>query len=203
MAPLTLLLWGVFFFSLFGMYMLTSWLPTVFVELGWAIDDAIRSVSYFWLGGIAGGLVAGWLIDRYGPYRVLVPGFALAALLTAAIGISTGDGWRVLAVVLASGFGVVGAQLAMTALAAELYPTHIRSTGVGWGLGIGRVGAVISPIAGGYAVSAQWSQGELFAAAAVPFVICSILALLMGLAARALQRQGGDSSSHPLPSETA
>lgn len=188
-ASLTLLLWGVFFFSLFGMYMLASWLPTVFVERGWKLDDAIKSVSYFWLGGIFGGLVAGWLIDRFGPYLVLVPGFALGALLTAAIGVWAGDAWTTLVIVLASGFGVVGAQLAMTALAAELYPTHVRSTGVGWGLGVGRVGAVISPIAGGYAVSAGWSHGELFGAAAVPFIICSILALMMGLVAAARQKR--------------
>lgn len=183
-ALVTLMLWVVFFFSLFGMYMLTSWLPTVFTQLGWPMNQALRSVSYFWMGGILGGLTAGWLIDRYGPYPVLVPGFVLAGLLTAAIGMVGGEGWLILLVVLLSGFGVVGAQLAMTALAADLYPTSARSTGVGWGLGIGRLGAVISPTVGGYAVSAQWSQSELFAAAAVPAFICAGAVLIMGIAER-------------------
>ena len=183
-ALTTLMLWLVFFFSLFGMYMLASWLPTVFTQLGWEMSEAIRTVSYFWLGGIFGGLVAGWLVDRYGPYRVLVPGFVLAGLLTAAVGAAGGDGSLVLFVVLACGFGVVGAQLAMTALAADLYPTPIRSTGVGWGLGIGRIGAVLSPIMGGYAVAANWSQGELFAAAAVPAFICAAGTALMAAAER-------------------
>lgn len=184
----TIMLWVVFFFSLFGMYMLASWLPTVFTQLGWEMSQAIRTVSYFWLGGIFGGLAAGWLIDRYGPYRVLVPGFILAGVLTAAIGSAGGDGSFVLLVVLACGFGVVGAQLAMTALAADLYPTHIRSTGVGWGLGIGRSGAVLSPIVGGYALAADWSQSELFAAAAVPALVCAGATLLMGIAERRRQR---------------
>ena len=185
-AITTLMLWLVFFFSLFGMYMLASWLPTVFTQLGWAPRDAIQSVSYFWLGGILGGLAAGWLIDRQGPYRVLVPGFVLAGLLTAAIGLVSGQGWMPMLLVLLCGFGVVGAQLAMTALAAELYPTTIRSTGVGWGLGIGRLGAVLSPTIGGYALSAQWSQAELFAAAAVPAFICALATMTMG---RAEQRR--------------
>jgi len=184
LAWTTIMLWVIFFFSLFGMYMLTSWLPTVFTQLGWEMSEAIRTVSYFWLGGILGGLTAGWLIDRYGPYRVLVPGFILAGLLTAAIGSASGEGSLILLVVLASGFGVVGAQLAMTALAADLYPTQIRSTGVGWGLGIGRIGAVLSPIIGGYAVAAQWSQADLFLAAAVPPFICAAGAMLMAVAER-------------------
>ena len=187
----TLMLWLVFFFSLFGMYMLASWLPTVFTQLGWEMGDAIRTVSYFWLGGIFGGLVAGWLIDRYGPYRVLVPGFVLAGLLTAAIGSAGGDGSVVLFLVLACGFGVVGAQLAMTALAADLYPTPIRSTGVGWGLGIGRIGAVLSPIIGGYAVAAHWSQSELFAAAAVPAFVCAAGTALMAAAERRRRARHG------------
>lgn len=196
----TIMLWLVFFFSLFGMYMLTSWLPTVFTQLGWEMSRAIRTVSYFWLGGIVGGLTAGWLIDRYGPYRILVPGFVLAGLLTAAIGPAGGEGALVLFVVLASGFGVVGAQLAMTALAADLYPTQIRSTGVGWGLGIGRIGAVLSPIIGGYAVAAKWSQTELFAAAAVPAFICAAGTLLMSIAERRRRNRYG-AAAEAVPAE--
>jgi AAHS family 4-hydroxybenzoate transporter-like MFS transporter len=180
----TILLWLVFFFSLFGMYVLASWLPTVFTQLGWEMSQAIRTVSYFWLGGIFGGLVAGWLIDRFGPYRVLVPGFILAGLLTAAVGLAGGGVEIVFMVVLACGFGVVGAQLAMTALAADLYPTAIRSTGVGWGLGIGRIGAVLSPIIGGYVLTANWSQAEMFGAAAIPVFICAGGTLLMAIAER-------------------
>jgi AAHS family 4-hydroxybenzoate transporter-like MFS transporter len=183
-APSTLLLWVIFFFSLFGMYLLASWLPTIFAQFGWPREQAIRSVSYFWLGGIFGGLTAGWLIDRFGPYKVLAPAFLVAAALTATIGLVDGTGWLVILVILAAGFGVVGAQLAMTALAADLYPTTARSTGIGWGLGIGRLGAVISPIVGGLVLAAGWSQSELFSAAAVPALICAGGVVLMGLAER-------------------
>jgi AAHS family 4-hydroxybenzoate transporter-like MFS transporter len=180
----TLLLWVIFFFSLFSMYLLASWLPTIFAQFGWPREQAIRSVSHFWLGGILGGLVAGWLIDRFGPYKVLAPGFLVAAALTATMGLVDGTGGLVTFVILAAGFGVVGAQLAMTALAADLYPTAARSTGVGWGLGIGRVGAVISPIVGGLVLAAGWTQLELFAAAATPALICAAGTALMGLAER-------------------
>jgi AAHS family 4-hydroxybenzoate transporter-like MFS transporter len=180
----TLLLWAIFFFSLFSMYLLASWLPTIFAQFGWPRPQAIRSVSHFWLGGIFGGLLAGWLIDRFGPYKVLAPGFLVAAGLTTMMGLMDGEGWLTTCVILAAGFGVVGAQLAMTALAADLYPTAARSTGVGWGLGIGRIGAVISPIIGGLVLAAGWTQPKLFAAAAIPALICAGGTVLMGLAER-------------------
>lgn len=200
-ALLTLMLWTVFFFSLFGMYMLASWLPTVFSGIGWQMADALRTVSWFWLGGIFGGLVAGALIDRFGAYRVLVPGFVVAAACTAAIGLavdSTSSGALILMVVLVAGFGVVGAQLAMTALAADLYPTILRSTGIGWGLGVGRMGAVISPIAGGYALAAGWSQSFTFAAAAVPPLVCAIATFVMARAALALAARAHAARPAPL-----
>lgn len=186
-APVTLMLWVVFFFSLFGMYMLTSWLPSVFTELGWPMNRAIRSVSYFQLGGIFGGLLGGYLIDRFGPYRVLPGAFVFAGLLTAAVGMAGGAGGLITAIVALAGAGVVGAQIGMTALAANLYPTAARATGVGWGLGIGRIGAVISPTVGGFAVAAQWPQSQLFAAAAVPPLICAAALLVMWSADRRRQ----------------
>jgi AAHS family 4-hydroxybenzoate transporter-like MFS transporter len=180
----TLLLWLVFFFSLFGMYLLVSWLPTVFAAQGWPRAQAIQSASNFQLGGIVGGITLGWLIDRFGPYPVLTPAFLAAALLTAAIGV-VGGGLGVIMVVIAlSGFAIVGAQLGMTALAATIYPTSARSTGVGWALGIGRSGAVISPMVGGMALAAGWDRQALFAGAAVAPFLCALAILALWAASR-------------------
>lgn len=178
-AALTAVIWIVFFFGLFGMYLLTSWLPTVFTEAGWPMAKAIRTVSLFQMGGVVGGLIAGRLVDRYGPYAVLGPLFALAAVATFAVGAVTGPALQTLTLVAVAGFGVVGAQLGMTALAASVYPTNVRSTGVGWALGVGRFGAVVSPTLGGYAITAGWSQPALFLCAAIPSAICcaAVLAL--------------------------
>lgn len=186
-AGLTVALWAIFFFSLFSLYLLTSWLPSVFSELGWPMNRALQTISYFFIGGIFGGLVVGWFIDQYGPYPVLTTTFIVGALLTAAIGSGSWSIGQALIVITFAGFAVVGGQTGTTALAATIYPTLIRSTGVGWGLGVGRLGAVISPTLGGLALAAQWSQPELFAGAASPAIVCAAMVIVIWF----LQRKTG------------
>ena len=62
-----------------------------------------------------------------------------------------------------TGFCVFGAQVAIHALAANLYPMEIRATGIGWALGWGRVGSIIGPVAGGYLLQTTLPMGYFFA----------------------------------------
>jgi AAHS family 4-hydroxybenzoate transporter-like MFS transporter len=183
-AGLTIGIWVVFFFSLFGMYMLVSWLPSVFTDRGWPPAKALQSAAMFQLGGIFGGLLIGWFIDRMGPFLVLAASFALAAFFTAAIGSYVGTMGVTMVIIAFAGAAVVGAQLGMTSLAAGVYPTHARATGVGWGLGVGRLGAVISPTVGGLALNAGWSQSSLFLGAAAPAALCTLATLALWLTRR-------------------
>jgi len=80
----------------------------------------------------------------------------------------------------AAGAGVVAGQNVANAFAAMFYPTYIRATGVGWALGIGRIGAIVGPTVGGIMLALHWSRAEMFGAAAIPSVIAAfaILGLL-------------------------
>jgi AAHS family 4-hydroxybenzoate transporter-like MFS transporter len=82
-------------------------------------------------------------------------------------------------VIFLAGFFATGGQIGLNALAGTFYPTAIRATGVGWALGIGRVGAIMGPMAGGALIAAQLSPALLFSCAAVPFVVAgtAIIAL--------------------------
>ena len=178
-SGVTVVLWSVFFFSLFGLYLMTSWLPTVFRLHGWPLEAALNSISLFFTGGIIGGLAVGWLIDRYGALRVLAVTYLSGAVFTAGIGLAQESMVATMVLITCSGLTIVGGQTGTTALAAKTYPTSIRSTGVGWGLGVGRVGAVISPWLGGLAVGAAWSHSTLFASAAAPPLLCAALILFL------------------------
>jgi MFS transporter, AAHS family, 4-hydroxybenzoate transporter len=78
-----------------------------------------------------------------------------------------------------AGAGIMGGQTSLIVLAGVFYPTFIRATGVGWGLGIGRIGAIIGPLIGGWMVAEGWSPHQIFMIAALPPVIVAALLLLM------------------------
>jgi AAHS family 4-hydroxybenzoate transporter-like MFS transporter len=67
----------------------------------------------------------------------------------------------------------------MNAFAATFYPTYLRSTGLGWALGIGRVGAIVGPYIGGSMIGAKWTSQQLFLAAAVPAVISAVTLMIL------------------------
>ncbi|WP_321857284.1 MFS transporter [Paraburkholderia tropica] len=178
-AVVTMLLWLVNFANLLDMYFLSNWLPTVMREAGYSTQIAVFAGTTLWIGGLIGTLTMGRLIDRMGFIPVLAVSFLIAIVSTALIGnpiVVTSVGVILLTIFL-SGFAIVGGQPGLNALAATYYPTHLRSTGIGWSLGVGRVGSVIGPALGGYLMHLQWSQSQLFIAAAVPALIslCGIV----------------------------
>ena len=90
--------------------------------------------------------------------------------------------------IFAAGFFVIGSQYCMNALAANYYPTALRSTGVGWALGIGRIGSIIGPVVGGIMIAWSWTNAQLFAALAMPAVLASLAVFLIGAQAKRAQR---------------
>lgn len=172
-ARVTLLLWLVNFTNLLDMYFLSNWLPTVMREAGFSTQMAVLGGTMLWIGGVVGTLSLGRVIDKVGFTPVLTGTFIIAVISTALIGnpVVAASMGIVFLVVFLSGFAIVGGQPALNALAATYYPTELRSTGIGWSLGVGRVGSVIGPVLGGYLMHLQWSQSQLFMAAAVPALI--------------------------------
>jgi MFS family permease len=84
---------------------------------------------------------------------------------------STGASWWLLLFVI--GAGTSGTQFALNALAAEFYPTAIRSTGVGWAVGVGRIGAILGPLSGGIPALAHLSTANTLGLLIVPVVLCA------------------------------
>lgn len=184
-AITTGLLWLSFFMNLLVMYFLVNWLPTLFRQLGFELETAILSTSVLNLGGIAGAVVLGRLIDLANPYPVLASAYAVAALFIGVVAVA-GDNLTVLmSAIFIIGFGVMGAQIGMNALTASIYPVAIRATGIGWALGIGRIGSIVGPTVGGLFLAAGWSSGAIFAASAVPALVAALGVALIGLRHRA------------------
>lgn len=129
-------------------------------------------------GGIVAGLLSGPLMDRYNPCLVLAGLYLGGTAFVAAMGQAS---TALLAVAtFCAGFCVSGAQKSVNALAVLFYPVQMRSTGVGWALGIGRFGSILGPVVGGYLLTWGWSYGSLMQIAALPMLVAAIAIYLVG-----------------------
>lgn len=183
-APVTVLIWVVYFMNLLNLYFLNSWLPTIMSDAGIPVETAIRVTALFQVGGIAGALVLGRVLDRYRSFRVLAVCFLWAAVWVFLTGEAGASVPLLIVAMLAAGVGVIGGQNASHALSAEFYPTAVRSTGVGWALGIGRIGSIIGPIVGGYLLAQGGGARHVFWAAAVPALVATAAATALGFMRR-------------------
>jgi AAHS family 4-hydroxybenzoate transporter-like MFS transporter len=178
-GTVTILLWIVNFMNLLNLYTLAGWLPTILTQNGYTRQTAVLVGTTLQVGGTIGTFGLAWLIARSGFIPMLTASFAIATLSIAVIG---GPGvimslTMLFVVVFIAGWCVVGSQPGVNALAATYYPTYLRSTGVGWGLGVGRVGAIVGPMIGGALLRQQWTTQQLFWAAAVPAAITTVTML--------------------------
>jgi MFS transporter, AAHS family, 4-hydroxybenzoate transporter len=177
-ALATLVFWIVFFMSLLDLYLLSNWLPTVLSDLGASVSMAAAVGAMFQVGGVVGTFALGQFIDRFS-FRALSLTYLFAAVAVAAIGFSGQSIALATLAIFCAGFCIVGGQIASNALAATYYPTMIRSTGVGWALGIGRIGSIVGPLIGGVMLARQVGADSLFLAAAVPALIASLAAFAL------------------------
>jgi AAHS family 4-hydroxybenzoate transporter-like MFS transporter len=183
----TLLLWVVFFMSLLDLYFLSNWLPTVLNDLGATVSASAAIGSMLQVGGVVGTFALGSVIDRFS-FRALALVYFAAVFAVGAIGQLSHSVVFVTMAIFAAGFCIVGGQIAANALAATFYPTAVRATGVGWALGIGRVGSIVGPLVGGALLTAKWSTGSVFLAAATAALCAAIAALSLSR----LAGMGGD-----------
>jgi len=168
----TLLLWFVFFVNMFILYLLVLWLPTLLSTQGWSASRAMRGAVMIQLGGVMGGLILSWYVDKGRTVVATITAYLLCgvAFVLFAVLPSTGISWWLLLLVV--GAGISGGQFVINALAAGFYPTIIRSTGVGWAFSIGRIGAVLSGFAGGLILERQVAPFAVLGMLVVPVLMC-------------------------------
>lgn len=183
-ARSTVLLWIMFFMNLLCIFFLATWLPTVIHDKGLSLEIAAVATALLQIGGCTGTLCFGPLIDRFGAFAVLSVTYLGAALFIALVGLSGTLAPVIMLTVFASGFCIVGGQNAMNALASTIYPTAIRSTGVGWALGIGRIGTMAGSAMGGALLAARLPIPTIFMAAALPALCTAAATFALGRAER-------------------
>ncbi|HEX3843971.1 MAG TPA: MFS transporter [Steroidobacteraceae bacterium] len=185
-AAATLLLWVTLFLSLLLTYFLVNWIPLIARSAGYDMTTAVLGVAALNLGAIAGCLIIGRLADRYGRLtRLLGVAFVLGAVAIGLIGASGRSSLWLLAAAFLAGVCSLGAQMCTVVYCANFYDTALRSTGVGWAIGIGRIGSIVGPAMGGILIAAGVTAGTLF-------VLIGAMSVGSGVAVLALGRCAGE-----------
>jgi AAHS family 4-hydroxybenzoate transporter-like MFS transporter len=171
--------------NIFNLYVLSGWMPTVAAQLGYATRTAVLVGTTVQVGGLLGTFWLTWLIGKFGFVPVLTTAFTVAFISIALIGQPGMALWVLFLLVFIAGSCVVGGQPTVNALSGTYYPTYLRSTGIGWGLGIGRAGAIVGPWLVGQFMAAKWSILDIFYASAVPALISAVVMLSLHWVMRA------------------
>lgn len=156
-----------------------TWMPLVLASIGMPVTSAILASVAFSVGGIFGAIGLARIIDKDKSYRGLVVTFFLSAIAIAGIGFLAANWYGLLAITFVTGLLTVGANIVLSAYSATVYPTSIRSTGVGWVVGWGRVGAIAGALFGTALVAAGLSIEVAYMIAAVPAAIGGIAIALV------------------------
>ncbi|MGE8142206.1 MFS transporter [Novosphingobium sp. NPDC080210] len=179
----TLAMWLCFFCCLLMVYALGSWLPQLMRSAGYSLGSSLSFLLALNFGGMLGAICGGRIADRFGLPRVVIAYFALGALCIALLG--TNPAMPVLyLLIFIAGAGTTGTQILLYASVAEFYNLSVRSTGLGWASGMGRVGAIVGPMLGGLLMAAKLPMAMNFVAFAIPGVIAVLATLVFIIASR-------------------
>ena len=181
----TALLWIGFFSAFMVLVTHTAWTPILLRGEGMDIATIALTMAAFNFGSVIGSGAAGWLVVRLGAMAVLPITFLLAGVSIAAIGYAAPGHGAVLTAQVALGLTLGCASSGLIALAAIYYPTAIRSTGVGWSMGMGRFGSFVGPLAVGALVAAKWGVAGVFTAIGLSLLLGAAAVVVIGLRERA------------------
>jgi MFS transporter, AAHS family, 4-hydroxybenzoate transporter len=192
----TILLWVIFFCSLLNLFLFAYWLPTVLNLIGMTPSQAIFASSLRDCGAIFAVFYLGLLIDRVGPERSLAYHYAIGAIFIALIALVAMPYALLLAVIFLSGMTIIGSQTGANATCGKLYPARMRTSGLGWALGIGRLGGIAAPALGGYLLALKIAPTHIFLSACLFAIIAAVATGLLALCGTRVAAQS------PAPSPT-
>ena len=177
----TILLWVIFFCSLMNLFLFGYWMPEVLHLIGMTPAGAVFASSLRDLGAIFAVLYLGLLIDRVGPERSLALHYAIGALFIGLISLVAMPYGGLLTVIFFCGMTIIGSQTGANATCGKLYPARMRTSGLGWALGVGRLGGIAAPVLGGYLLSLGMAPTQIFLSACIFAVIAAAATGMLAL----------------------
>jgi AAHS family benzoate transporter-like MFS transporter len=174
----TLLLWVTYCMSMFLIYGLNTWLPQMMKKAGYPLGSSLSFMLTLNLTAAVGTLIAGLAADRWGSQRLIGFSYLLAAICIALLSVKSSI-FVVYVLVGLAGFGSVGNTQLLNAYVTKYFSSHSRATALGWGLGVGRIGAISGPIIIGLLMSKGMNQMFSFYTFAIAGLLASLSILLV------------------------
>jgi len=161
-------------------YFVLSWTPKLLVDAGLRPEQGISGGVLLNIGGIAGALLLGLLAARVGTFRIVAITMVAGSVAIVAFGLLGSE--RVIAMLLALvvGYFLFGSMVGLYSIIPSVYPTEVRNTGAGLSIGIGRLGAVVSPFLAGLLLQAGWSPSATYLAFAGPLLAAAGATAVLG-----------------------
>ncbi|HEY1301180.1 MAG TPA: MFS transporter [Stellaceae bacterium] len=175
------LLWLIFFCSLLNLFLFVFWLPEVLHLTGMTPAQSVFASSLIPLGGIFAVLYLGFLIDRFGPERSLAVNYAAGAVFVALVALAALPYLTLLLVLFLAGMTIIGSQTGANAACGALYPARMRTSGIGWALGIGRLGGIAAAPLGGFLLARGLPPKQIFLSACFFALVAAVATALLVL----------------------
>ncbi len=172
----TLTLWATFFLCFATLYFLMSWIPKLMEDSGYEAVVGRRAFFLFNFGGVIGIYLLGILSMRWKLTNLVFVMLFLSAIGMVAFAAAPDQLNALLIIIFFVGLLQQGGFTGLYGVAAKMYPTEIRSTGIGWAIGLGRSGAVVGPAIAGYMITAGMDMSANFFIFAVPMAIGGLIA---------------------------
>ncbi|MCW1509096.1 aromatic acid/H+ symport family MFS transporter [Acinetobacter baumannii] len=178
----TFMFWIAFFMCLLMVYALGSWLPKLMLQAGYSLGASMLFLFALNIGGMVGAIGGGALADRFHLKPVITIMFIVGSAALILLGINSPQ-FILYSLIAIAGAATIGSQILLYTFVAQFYPTALRSTGMGWASGIGRIGAIIGPVLTGALLSFELPHQMNFLAIAIPGVIAALAIFMVNLKA--------------------
>jgi AAHS family 4-hydroxybenzoate transporter-like MFS transporter len=189
LAPITVLVWILYFANLVSIYLIGYWMPTVLHMSGLSPADAVFAASLRDAGPLFSIFLLAPLSQRLTPQRVLTFSLATGIAAIGAVGLLDLPYLALLATIFLIGCCTTGSMTVINGMTAALYPARVRNTGMGWALGIGRLGGIGGPWLGGLLLGMGWPPRQIFLFACVTALIAAISVALLRVRVRRAELQ--------------
>jgi AAHS family 4-hydroxybenzoate transporter-like MFS transporter len=179
LAVTTALVWVLYFSNLLSMYLIGYWMPTVLHMLGMTPAESVFAASLGNAGPLFSVFIIAPLSIRFRSQSVVAVSLACGIVTIGAVGLVNLPYLPLLAVIFLIGCCTIGSQTAINGMTAALYPARVRNTGMGWALGIGRLGGIAGPWFGGFLLQLGWPPRAIFLFACVTALVATVSVLML------------------------